>query len=206
MNTIEQILKKELKLSDDMCSRFLELVETKHLKKKELFVQQGKVCYSLGIIESGVLLSYIEKDAVEFIKDFYFPGSIVVSYGSFLTGEPSIGSIQALEETYLITLSRSSYGQLLQESSEWFKFGKYISDSLLIKKCRRETSFLMDNAFERYKLLLKTYPQVEQHLSQYYIAAYLGIKPESLSRLKSLNIGQWTILFRLATFVNTIEI
>lgn len=206
MNTIEQILKKELKLSDDMCSRFLELVETKHLKKKELFVQQGKVCYSLGIIESGVLRSYIEKDAVEFIKDFYFPGSIVVSYGSFLTGEPSIGSIQALEETYLITLSRSSYGQLLQESSEWFKFGKYISDSLLIKKCRRETSFLMDNAFERYKLLLKTYPQVEQHLSQYYIAAYLGIKPESLSRLKSLNIGQWTILFRLATFVNTIEI
>ena len=177
MNTIEQILKKELKLSDDMCSRFLELVET-------------KVCYSLGIIESGVLRSYIEKDAVEFIKDFYFPGSIVVSYGSFLTGEPSIGSIQALEETYLITLSRSSYGQLLQESSEWFKFGKYISDSLLIKKCRRETSFLMDNAFERYKLLLKTYPQVEQHLSQYYIAAYLGIKPESLSRLKSLNIGQ----------------
>ena len=206
MNTIEQILKKELKLSDDMCSRFLELVETKHLKKKELFVQQGKVCYSLGIIESGVLRSYIEKDAVEFIKDFYFPGSIVVSYGSFLTGEPSIGSIQALEETYLITLSRSSYGQLLQESSEWFKFGKYISDSLLIKKCRRETSFLMDNAFERYKLLLKTYPQVEQHLSQYYIAAYLGIKPESLSRLKSLNIGQWTILFRLATIVNTIEI
>ena len=190
MNTIEQILKKELKLSDDMCSRFLELVETKHLKKKELFVQQGKVCYSLGIIESGVLRSYIEKDTVEFIKDFYFPDSIVVSYGSFLTGEPSIGSIQALEDTYLITLSRSSYDQLLKESSEWFKFGKYISDSLLIKKCQKETSFLMDNAFERYKLLLKTYPQVEQHLSQYYIAAYLGIKPESLSRLKSLNIGQ----------------
>lgn len=43
---------------------------------------------------------------------------------------------------------------------------------------------------ERYKLLLKTYPQVEQHVSQQYIAAYLGIKPESLSRLKSLNIGQ----------------
>lgn len=183
-------IEKELNLSDDMCSRFLELVETKHLKKKELFVQQGKSCYCLGIIESGVLRSYIEKDTVEFIKDFYFPGSIVVSYGSFLTGEPSIGSIQALEDTHLITLSRSSYYQLLKESNEWFKFGKYISDSLLIKKCKRETSFLMDSAFERYKFLLKTYPQVEQHLSQYYIAAYLGIKPESLSRLKSLNIGQ----------------
>ena len=116
MNTFEHILKKELKLSDDMCSRFLELVETKHLKKKELFVQQGKVCYSLGIIESGVLRSYIEKDAVEFIKDFYFPGSIVVSYGSFLTGEPSTQTIQLLEETKLKTLSRTSNRELLQLS------------------------------------------------------------------------------------------
>lgn len=137
-----------------------------------------------------MLRSYIERDTVEYIKDFCFPGSIVVSYKSFLTGEPSIGSIQALEDTCLITLSCSAYNQLLKESNEWFKFGKYISDSLLIKKCRKETSFLMDNAFERYKLLLKTYLQIEQHLSQYYIAAYFGIKPESLSRLKSLNIGQ----------------
>lgn len=189
-NSIEQILIKELNISNDMYSRFLELAEIKHLKKKELFVKQDEVCHHLGIVESGILRSYIEKDTVEFIKDFYFSGSIVVSYGSFLTGEPSIGSIQALEDTHLITLSRSSYDQLLKESNEWFKFGKYISDNLLIKKCQKETSFLMNNAFERYKLLLKTHPQAEQHLSQYYIASYLGIKPESLSRLKSLNISQ----------------
>ena len=48
----------------------------------------------------------------------------------------------------------------------------------------------MDNALGRYKLLLQTYPNIEQHVSQYHIASYLGIKPESLSRLKSLNIGQ----------------
>lgn len=190
MDVIEQILINELNLSNDMSDRFLELAETKYLKRKEFFAKQGEACHYLGIIESGILRSYIEKDAVEFIKDFYFSGSIVISYKSFLTGEPSIGSIQALEDTHLITLSSSAYNQLLKESNEWLKFGKYISDTLLIKKCRKETSFLMDSAFERYKLLLKTYPQIEQHLSQYYIAAYLGIKPESLSRLKSLNIGQ----------------
>lgn len=48
----------------------------------------------------------------------------------------------------------------------------------------------MDNALGRYKLLLQTYPNIEQDVSQYHIASYLGIKPESLSRLKSLNIGQ----------------
>ena len=63
MNVVEQILKKELNLSNDMCDRFLELAETKYLKKKEMFVQQGKVCYNRCINESGVLRSYIEKDA-----------------------------------------------------------------------------------------------------------------------------------------------
>lgn len=48
MNVVEQILKKELNLSNDMCDRFLELTETKYLKKKEPFVQQGKVCYNPG--------------------------------------------------------------------------------------------------------------------------------------------------------------
>lgn len=190
MNATEQILKNELHLSDEMCDRFMQLTGTEYLKKKELFTGQGKVCHHIGIVESGVLRSYIEKDAVEYIKDFYFCGSLVVSYGSFLTGEPGIGSIQALEDTRLVTLSRPAYDLLMGESNEWLKLGKYISDTLLIRKCRRESSFLMDNAYERYKLLLKTYPHIEQHVSQHHIAAYLGIQPESLSRLKSLNIDQ----------------
>lgn len=187
---LERILKEELNLPDEMYGRFIGLAGTEHIKKKEMFVERGKVCRRLGIIESGVLRSYLEKDGDEFIKDFYFPGSIVVSYGSFLTGEPCIGNIQALEDTRLITISRSACDRLLEESAEWYKFGKYISDCLLIRKCRRETSFLMDDAYERYKLLLKTYPKIERHVSQHHIAAYLGIKPESLSRLKSLNTGQ----------------
>lgn len=60
----------------------------------------------------------------------------------------------------------------------------------LSEKCRKESSLLMDSALDRYKLLLRTFPHIEQHVSQYHIASYLGIKPESLSRLKSLNIGQ----------------
>ena len=184
MNPIEQILIKNLGLSTEMYDRFMELSGTKQLKKKEFFVQEGKVCHHLGIVESGVLRSYIEKRGEEHIKDFYFSGSIVVALGSYLTVEQCIGNIQALEKTHLITLSRTSYFQLLNESNEWYKFGKYISDSLLIKKCQRESSFLMENAHERYKLLLKTYPHIEQLVSQHHIASYLGIKPETLCRIK----------------------
>jgi CRP-like cAMP-binding protein len=190
MNALEQIFKNELNLSNEMYDRFMELSGRKHLKKKEFFNKAGEVRQYIGFIESGVLRSYFEKGTKEYIKDFYLSGSFVVALGCFLTGEPCIANIQALEETRLITLSRSAYDQLFKESNEWYKFGKYISDCLLIKKCRRESSFLEDDAYERYKLLLKTYPRIEQYVSQYYIASYLGIKPESLSRMKSLNIGQ----------------
>lgn len=186
MDASEQILIKTLSLSEKMFGRFMELAQTRRLKKKEMFAARGKICDHIGIVEGGILRSYLERDGKEFIKDFYFPGSIVVSYGSFLTGEPCIGYIQALEEVSLTTLSRSAYDLLLSESSEWHRLGKYISDSLLARKCRRETSFLTEDAYERYKLLLKTYPGIERHVAQHHIAAYLGIKPESLSRLKSL--------------------
>jgi len=190
MNVVEQILIKDLKLSDEMYDRFMNLSGTKHLKKKDYFVQEGKVCHHLGIVESGALRSFVEKEGEEHIKDFYFRGSMVVSFGSFLSGEPCTGNIQALEETTLITLSRTAYHQLLNESVEWYKFVNYILFFFLSRKCPRETSFLTDDAYERYKLLLKTHPRIEQLVSQHHIASYLGIKPESLSRLKNLNIHQ----------------
>jgi len=190
MTVAQHILKNQLGLPDEMCNRFISLTETRHLNKKEFFVTEGQVCRHIGFIQQGVLRSYLEKDTEEYIKDFYFPGSIVVAYGSFLTGEPCVGSIQALEETHLITLSRTAWDQLMQESNEWLKLGKFISDNLLIRKCRRETSFLMEDAYERYKLLLSTYPLIEQHVAQHHIAAYLGIRPGSLSRLKTLHIGE----------------
>ncbi len=190
MTALERILKKELRLPDEMYRRFVELAGEQQLAKKEMFAERGKVCRHIGIVESGLLRSYIERDGEEFIKDFYFPGSVVVSWGSFQTGEPCIGNIQALDKTRLVTISREAYDLLPKESGEWCRFGKYVSDSLLMRKCRRETSFLTEDAYERYKLLLETYPGIEQHVSQHHIAAYLGIKPESLSRLKSLNKDQ----------------
>lgn len=99
-----------------------------------------------------------------------------ISYQSFLTQEKSVGSIQALEDSFIYCLDKSDYDRLLNESTEWYKLGKYIADTLFINKCRKETAMLTDDAYNRYKLLLKTYPNIEQHVSQYHIASYLGIR------------------------------
>ena len=99
-----------------------------------------------------------------------------IFYQSFLTQEKSVGSIQALEDSFIYCLDKSDYDRLLNESTEWYKLGKYIADTLFINKCRKETAMLTDDAYNRYKLLLKTYPNIEQHVSLYHIASYLGIR------------------------------
>lgn len=187
---LENLLTKEIGLSSDLFKRLMDECNEVILKKKDFLLHQGQVCSFIGFVETGVLRSYIEREGDDYISDFYFEGSFTTSYRSFLTGEASVGSIQALENSVIYCLSKSKYDQLLQISNEWYKLGKYVADTLFIKKCRKETSLLMDNALARYKLLLETYPKIEQHVSQYHIASYLGIKPESLSRLKTLNIGQ----------------
>ena len=169
---IKKLIIEEIGLSNSSYERLIEVTERFSLKKKDFLLQQGKVCTFIGFVEKGTL------------------GSFTTSYRSFLTKEPSIGSIQTLENSLILSLSKSNYELLLQESNEWYKLGKYIADTLFIRKCRKESSLLMDSALDRYKLLLRTFPHIEQHVSQYHIASYLGIKPESLSRLKSLNIGQ----------------
>jgi hypothetical protein len=103
-----------------------------------------------------------------------------------LTQQPTNNNIQALSNSTIYTISYTNYSKLLQTDLEWYKLSKLISDTLLIKKCKREKSLLTDSAEDRYNLLLETYPQIEQLVAQYHIASYLGVKPESLSRIKSL--------------------
>jgi hypothetical protein len=80
--------------------------------------------------------------------------------------------------------------QALQQSVDWLMFFKYVSDGFFIRKCTRETSFMKLSAQERYQQLIGHYPNIEQQFPQYKIASYLGIKPETLSRIKSLDLHQ----------------
>lgn len=131
---IKKLIIEEIGLSNISYERLIEVTERLSLKKKDFLLQQGKVCAFIGFVEKGTLRSYIEKDGEEYTSDFYTDGSFTTSYRSFLTKEPSIGSIQALENSLILSLSKSNYELLLQESNEWYKLGKYIADTLFIRK------------------------------------------------------------------------
>jgi len=185
-NPLRQLFTDRIKLDNDHYEQFMSLSKTVLLQKKEFLIKENTICSFIGFVESGVLRSILMKDGQEFTSDFFFSGSFVSVYTSFLQQTPAMVTIQAISPATIYCLSYSQFNYLLDTSSEWYKLGKYIADSFFFKKCIRESSLLQDSATERYHLLLNTFPAIEQLVTQRHIASYLGIKPESLSRIKAL--------------------
>jgi CRP-like cAMP-binding protein len=186
MNTFRQLFVEKMKLDNDHYEQFMQLSKTVVLQKKEILIKEGAICSFMGFVESGVLRAILIKDGEEFTSDFFFAGTFVTVYTSFLQRTPAVVTIEAISPATIHYLTHAQFNRLLDTSSEWYKLGKYIADSLFFKRCIRETSLLQDSATERYRLLLNTFPGIEQLVTQRHIASYLGIKPESLSRIKAL--------------------
>jgi len=165
---------------------FSAQLKIKKLKKKAHLIREGMVCNFIGFVSSGTLRSYVMNDDSEFNNDFYFDHDFVSAYTSFLTQMPTNCNIEALRDSIIYMISSEKLNTLIAQDSAFLKLGKYISDLYFIRKCRRETSFLKQSAAERLEGLSILYPGIQQRVSQYHIASYLGIKPESLSRIKLL--------------------
>lgn len=184
LHTLHHIVTGKAGLSEAHYLQLLDISEIAVFPKKHHLIRKGAVCQFIGFVAEGVLRSYVQNQTEEYNNDFYFPGSFVSAYTSFVTQKPGNSSIQALSRATVFLFSRPRLQALLAESDDWYRLTQYISDLFFIRKCRRETSFLTDPATEKYRKLLEEFPDIEQQIPQYHIASYLGIKPESLSRLK----------------------
>ncbi|OKS86526.1 Crp/Fnr family transcriptional regulator [Mucilaginibacter polytrichastri] len=187
LTTLNKLLATLVGLDEQHVAKFRQIMFHKKLRKKDFLITEGTTCNFIGIVVSGALRSFVragEKD--EFNNDFYFEHDFVSAYTSFLTSQPTNCNIQALTDVHVVYITAEQYQVLLARDNEWFKLGKYIAETFFIRKCKRETSFLKNTAAKRLESVLQLYPGIEQRVSQYHIASYLGVKPESLSRIKLL--------------------
>lgn len=189
METLAAVFEK-IGLQAHHLDDFQKELRTKSLKKKEHLIQEGSVCDFIAFVHSGTLRSYVQNDNEEFNNDFYFEGNFASAYTSFLTQMPTNCNIKVLADADISLITHKQLTALMLKDSELLKLAKYISDNYFIRKCKRETSFLKNSAAERLDVIRGLYPGIEQQVSQYHIASYMGIKPESLSRLKTLNLHQ----------------
>jgi CRP-like cAMP-binding protein len=186
MEILKKIFIEKMGLQESHFNHFCEITAPKTFQKKDYLVYEGKICNFIGYVETGLLRSFIKKDDVEFNNAFYFPNRFFSAYNSFTRQKPAVSFLQAMVETNIRLITYTQLQDLYNEDPIWYKLGKYIADDFFFRKCERETSLLRDSATERYKALLRLHPKIEQLVPQYEIASYLKIKPESLSRIKSL--------------------
>ena len=157
----------------------------KRLRKKQYLLQQDDVCKYTAFVEKGILRSYtVDDKGSEHIVQFALEGWWISDMYSFLTGEPSTYSIDVLEDAELLLLSRSSNEELLQTVPKMERYFRILSQNALIAMQRRITGSLSQTAEEKYNQMLNAYPHIIQSVPQHMIASYLGITPETLSRIR----------------------
>ena len=161
------------------------LMQPRELAKKELLLRAGDVCRSVAYIGRGALRYFYAVNGEEHTGQFFFEGEWYTDYDSFLDQTPAAVSIQALEPTQVWLLPHADLYELYAERPVFERFGRLMAEQAYRGSKARGASLLNQTPTERYEQLLRTRPQVAQRVSQRLIASYLGIKPESLSRIRA---------------------
>jgi CRP-like cAMP-binding protein len=155
------------------------------LQKKQHFLREGEICTRYGFILKGCVRLYFLVDGEEICKDLLFENTFTGSLASFTLQKPALFNIAAIEETRLMQIYRNDLLELFEKYPCWQKLGRLMAEGLAIRKEMREISFLKDSPEQRYIKLLEEQPMVLQRVPLHYIASYLGMQPETLSRIRN---------------------
>lgn len=170
-------------------NELIELIhrsKTQIINKDDYFLKEGDIPRRIGFVRSGILrLYYIDKTGKDVTKHFCPEHTLAISYSAFIQQQPSRFFIQALENTKLITIDKSSYDYLLNRNICWQITARKLAEMVFILKERREAELLLDDAQKRYLQFLTDYPNLINRIKHYYISSYLGVTPESLSRIRA---------------------
>jgi CRP-like cAMP-binding protein len=184
MNLLTSTIKSLIKISTDEEEIINGLFKPLFLKSGEYFLEEGHLCRYVGFIEKGLVRYHISDDGDQ--KTLYFnkEGEFICNYQSFLPREPSNTSIQAIEDTSLLVISYENLQGLYATVNEGDKLGRLAIEGVFLSNLQQLKSFYKDSPAARYRQFLQAYPDLAQRIQQYYIASYVGIKPQSLSRIR----------------------
>lgn len=158
----------------------------KRLKKKRVLIGEGEICKYTVFVEKGLLRSYKADDkGNEHILQFALEGWWMGDLYSFLTNETSLYNIEALEDSELLLITKPSWDLLLERVPAFERYFRVLIQNNLINTQRRLMGSFTETAEEKYKKLLREFPDILQRVPQHMIASYLGITRETLSRTRS---------------------
>jgi CRP-like cAMP-binding protein len=172
-------------LTDEELNLIDTYFEAKKLKKKDFLLQDGKVCNFIGFIAEGTIRHFHVKNGVEKTCDISFENSWVTDFQSFTHNTSCIMNLQAMEETTVFVIRKENLYKLYTECYKYETFGRLMAEQVAQRATEIAMSLSSDKPEERFQNLIIKQPDLFQRIPQKYIANFLGVSPESLSRIRS---------------------
>ena len=169
--------------------KLLEVAEkngiTKTFVKGDYLIREGQVEHSIYIIVSGAIRVFHITPFEEQTIRFGYEGSIITSLSSFITGKPSEFYLEVLRKSIIKIISKGQLQQLIHESNESLMQYNALLEMLIVQQMEREIDLLTESPAKRLQRVLDRSPNLFQEIPLKYIASYLRMTPETLSRIRN---------------------
>lgn len=176
---------KHIALTPEEQSHFLSLLSSKKLKRKQHLLREKEICRHSAFVVSGCLRGYtLDANGFEHVLQFAPADWWISDMFSLLSGKPGQLNIDALEDSEVLLLAKSDQEQLYRDIPKFERFFRIITENSLVAHRQRVLDNLSLNAQERYGVFCQQYPTLINTLPQKQIAAYIGVTPEFLSKMR----------------------
>lgn len=176
---------KHIQLTDEEVAFFKTVLKPKKIRKRQYLLQAGEVNQYENFVNKGCLRAYtVDALGQEHIAMFGLEGWWISDLYSFLTNTPATQNIDALEDSEIFSIEKSDLEKLYERVPKFNRFFLKLLQNAFVAHQRRILAANSKTAEEQYLDFIHKYPSIEQRVPQHQIASYLGLSPETISRIR----------------------
>jgi CRP-like cAMP-binding protein len=191
MQQIEQVMKQMISVSESELNDFLSQAVTKTFKRQEILSRPTSVPNEIFFVNKGLIrVSITDSEGAEHTIHFALENQFIADYSNFIQRQPSMYTLQTLEETEAVVLPRTCIEWGYQNLEEGQKMGRLIAEYYFIYQDDRIKNMYVRTPKQRYDSITDVFPNIHNRVPQHLIASYLGITPIHLSRLKKARVSK----------------
>lgn len=183
-NKIVKYFSQITTLNQDEAKALEEGMVVTNLKKNTFLIKEGQTSIDTYFILEGCLRQYCLIDGEEKTTNFFTEGQWVISLTGLTQNTPSFHNLICMEETSLVIGNEQKAQELFKKFPRFETLARVVVEKSFAEQQQLMTSYHTDTPEQRYLKLLKSRPHLFQRVSQYHMASYIGVKPESLSRIR----------------------
>jgi CRP-like cAMP-binding protein len=186
IDIVKSYLSNFISLDEKEFSYMVNLFELRNFEKRKKLVEEGEVEKYLNFILQGLARKFFIRKNEEMVMQFSRENEIICCYDSFMSGEPSNFSVEALEPMVVVSITLENVEMLYEFSPKMERLGRLIATQEYLKKESFEYNRVRLSSQERFINFIRNNGNLLQRVPQKYLASFLNMKPETFSRLKHL--------------------